>query len=132
MKCVTVSVDVAKAAKGRVVARQGRHIRAGRGKDAVAVETLEGAEVEHEHIVAAHKGKHLVVVLLPQLLDRLGLEVVYVRHEFYHGVVEGVEEAVLQVLAVDEVPLAPSVFIAPAVAFAGGSQSIRDGRTRCP
>lgn len=62
-------VDVAIAAEFGIVGRQHDIILASRGKDSITGERLGGIEVEYKHEVAAHVGKHLVVVLLPKFHD---------------------------------------------------------------
>ena len=112
-------VDVAESAEARGVGGEHDFVFPGGGEDAVVVEASGGGEVEYEDELAAAEGEDLVVVFLPEFLDSEGLEVVGSADEFDHGVVEGVEEFVLEVFAVDEVPLAACVFVAPSVAFAG-------------
>ena len=80
---------------------------------------LRGAEVEDKHQVAAHVGQHLVVVLVPKLAHGQLLEVLDSANEVDHVVVPVVEELVLQVLTVHEIPLAAGILVAPAVPLTG-------------
>lgn len=110
-------VDIAETAEVGIIRAQHDAVDAVRGEDSVVAEALRGAEIENEYEVAAHECKHLVVVFLPKLADGLGLEVVTPAYKLDHGVVECVEEAVLQILTVDKIPLAACVFVTPAIAF---------------
>ncbi len=49
-------------------------ILAGRSQEPVIRKRLVGTPVEHKNQVTAHEGQHLVVVLLPELMNRFGLE----------------------------------------------------------
>ena len=92
-------------------------ILAGRREESVSGEGLCRAPVENEDEVAALECEHLVVVFLPEFLNGFGLEVVLLVHYADHGIVEAVEVFVFQVFAVNEVPLASGILIAPSVAF---------------
>lgn len=57
----------------------------------------------------------------PQFVDRQSLEVVHVRYDSYHIIVKRVEIFVFQIFAVNKIPLATGILVAPAVALAGKS-----------
>ena len=115
---VNGAVDVAVATVLCAVAVHHRLVFAFGSQDTVVGERLEWVEVEHKHQIATHEGEHLVVVLIPQLSDWQFLEAVLAAQQVYHIGVPVVEELVLQVFAVHQIPLATSIFVAPAVALA--------------
>ena len=110
-------VDVAEAAELGIVARQYHLIFSCRSEKSVVLIALKGCPVEHKYQVAAHEGKHLVGILVPELHHRERLKVVHVAHQLDHGIVKRVKLAIAQLLAVDEIPLATRVLVAPAIAF---------------
>ena len=63
-------VDVAESAKLLVVARQHYLILAFGSEESVVGIGLERCPVEYKHEVAALECEHLIIVLVPQLLDR--------------------------------------------------------------
>ena len=111
-------VDIAISAIFRVIAVHHARIFAYRCQYLVAHVRTVWTEVEHKCIFAAAICQHLVVVLFPHLHHRKFFKLLDAAYEVYHIVVECIEEAILQVYAIHEFPLAASVLIRPSIAFA--------------
>ena len=69
-------IHVAVASIACIVAIHHAMVLSCRCQEAIVAERLHGIEVEHKHQVATHVGKHLVIVLVPQLANGQCLEVV--------------------------------------------------------
>ena len=75
-------------------------------------------EVEHKDNVATHVSQHLVAIVVPNLLHRSLIEIFLALYHLQHLAVEVAKIVVVELLIVNEVPLAACILMAPAVAFA--------------
>ena len=116
---VHLSVDVGVATISCIVAVNYRFVFPHGSKDAIIGKRFKGVEIKHKHQVASHKGKHLVVVLVPEFANGEFLESVHTAQQVHHIHVPIVEELVFQIFAVHQVPLPAGIFVAPAIAFTG-------------